>query len=128
MNRHEEALGLFVVRRYRSRFRESLVSKRRDKLLAALPSFRYWDERFLYLIPSSEQLPERIYEILTARGAPKRCHAVSISDRLDGRDLLLQDALDQTVGWEMGTVLSCIPGRLAYFEGEPPNERYVLER
>jgi len=27
-----------------------------------------------------------------------------------------------------GTLLSCIPGRLGYFEGEDPGERYVLAR
>jgi hypothetical protein len=28
----------------------------------------------------------------------------------------------------MGTFVSCIPGRLAYFEAEGPGQRYVLER
>jgi len=32
------------------------------------------------------------------------------------------------VGWHDGTFISCIPGKLAYFEGEGLNERYILER
>jgi hypothetical protein len=32
------------------------------------------------------------------------------------------------VGHNDGTFISCIPGRLAYFEGEGLNERYVLQR
>jgi hypothetical protein len=29
---------------------------------------------------------------------------------------------------ESGTFLSCIPGQLAYFEGEEAGERYILAR
>jgi hypothetical protein len=36
-------------------------------------------------------------------------------------------ALKQIVGNGTGTVLSCIPGRLAYFEGEI-RERFLLVR
>jgi hypothetical protein len=28
----------------------------------------------------------------------------------------------------MGTLLSCIPGKLAYYEGEGPSDRCILER
>ena len=40
----------------------------------------------------------------------------------------LHDALNDVVGSSDGTFVSCIPGKLAYFEGEEPNERYILER
>ena len=39
---------------------------------------------------------------------------------------LLLDALKRIVGSGMGTVLSCIPGRLAFVETE--DERFILER
>lgn len=42
---------------------------------------------------------------------------------LDGREVSLTEALRETVGSGMGTLLSCIPGRLGYYEGEEPNER-----
>jgi len=45
---------------------------------------------------------------------------------LDQKELPLLDALRQTVGRGMGTVLSCIPGRLAFVETE--DERFILER
>jgi hypothetical protein len=32
------------------------------------------------------------------------------------------------VGQQDGTLISCVAGRLAYFEGEGYNERFVLER
>jgi len=39
----------------------------------------------------------------------------------------LLDALKSVVGYGMGTVISCIPGRLGYFEGEF-RERYILQK
>jgi len=38
----------------------------------------------------------------------------------------LQTALEKTIGYQMGTFISCIPGKLAYFEDE--DGRYILER
>jgi hypothetical protein len=40
----------------------------------------------------------------------------------------LRDAINQILGVGHGTLLSCVPGRLGYFEGEDPGERYILER
>ncbi len=42
--------------------------------------------------------------------------------------MLLTDALAAVVGRGFGTILVCIPGSLAYYEGEDPGERYILER
>ena len=39
-----------------------------------------------------------------------------------------KEALEKIVGLRMGAFISCIPGVLAYFEGEETNERYILER
>jgi hypothetical protein len=38
----------------------------------------------------------------------------------------LDQALKATVGNGIGTILSCIPGKLAYFEDE--EERFILHR
>jgi hypothetical protein len=35
-------------------------------------------------------------------------------------------ALELVIGSGLGTVISCIPGKLAYYEGELPGDRYVL--
>jgi hypothetical protein len=37
---------------------------------------------------------------------------------LDGRRLNLEQVIAAVVGTGIGTILSCIPGRLAFFEGE----------
>jgi hypothetical protein len=52
--------------------------------------------------------------------------AISEDPALDQKQLPLVEALKQIVGCGMGTVLSCIPGRLAFVETE--DERFILER
>ena len=40
----------------------------------------------------------------------------------------LSEALAEVIGRGMGTFISCLPGKLAYFEGEERNERYICHR
>jgi hypothetical protein len=57
--------------------------------------------------------------------SPKEIHV--IGGEHDGEDMDLLTALKQIVGYGTGTVLSCVPGKLAYFEGEI-RERFLLVR
>ena len=56
--------------------------------------------------------------ILRGLGAPDTCYLISEDTKFDGKEMELLAALKQIVGYGMGTVISCIPGRLGYFEGE----------
>lgn len=129
-NAHETALiRAFVVPQRRDRLLSFLQSpKTRDKLRRALPHFRALDLRYSYLVPRAEQNPPSIEALLRKKGAPDMCHLVSESPDLDGRDMPLAEALNAVIGSSMGTFVSCIPGRLAYFEFEDVGERYLLER
>jgi len=51
---------------------------------------------------------------------------MSSNPSLDGRSCSLVEAVRDVVNSSTGTVISCIPGRLAYFEGEEPNDRLIL--
>jgi hypothetical protein len=42
--------------------------------------------------------------------------------------MFLHQALQETIGQGYGTLISCIPGKLAYFEGEEVNHRFILKR
>jgi hypothetical protein len=56
------------------------------------------------------------------------CHAFSSNKQIDAMELELEDALNHVVGKGSGTFICCIVGKLAYFEGESPGERYVCRR
>ncbi len=78
-------------------------------------------------VPAAAGAPE-IARLLADLGAPETCWAVSDWPALDRRELSLMDALKEVVGSGMGTLLSCVPGRLAYYEGEEMGERWILQR
>jgi hypothetical protein len=59
-------------------------------------------------------------------GAGPKCWIISEWDKLDAREMDLETALRETIGYGMGTIISCIPGKLAYFEDE--QDRYILRR
>lgn len=126
----EEAfVGAFIARDSRDRWISLLGSrKRRRKILERLAQCPDFDERLATLVPPAEQTPERISALLRQRGAPDSCHVISEWSELDGKEMLLSEVLSRIVGYGMGTIVSCVPARLAYYEGEDAGERYILER
>ena len=126
---HEQAMvKAFIVARKQQRWLDFLAKpKRRNDILSTLPHLHDLDERFLLRVPAP-QSTSVILEMLQERGAPEQCYVVSESAELDARTLPLREALGLIVGMSMGTLVSCIPGRLGYFEGEDPGARFILER
>jgi hypothetical protein len=77
-------------------------------------------------IPSNQQNPSALAKLLKAKGAGPKCYVMCENSKLDGQEVDLESALKETVGCQMGTLISCLPGRLGYFEDE--DGRCILER
>ena len=119
----------FIIPTKRERFVELLGRpKRRRDVLRTLYHFGDLDPRFINRIPAAEDSAEGIEALLRSKGAPDLCYAISTASDLDGRTVALREALTQIHGLGHGTLLSCVPGSLGYFEGEEIGARYVLER
>ena len=132
MSEMEHASALiraFVAPERQERLLGLLRSARgRDKLRAGLAHFAALDARYAVRIPAGEQSADSIARLLRQRGAPATCVLLAEDGALDGQELQLEEALRQIVGRGMGTFVSCVPGQLAYFEGEEPRERWLLSR
>lgn len=130
MNPEEAFVSAFIAKDRRDRYLGFLNPKRRNKLLDLLPhgTVGHLAIEFKKAIVPKDQTLEGILSILTARGAPASCHVISSDKEIDGRDMPLRDALVATVGQGMGTIICCVPGRLAYFEGEDMGARFLLEK
>lgn len=125
----EAVVSSFFLRRRRARMIGLLRSKRgRAKALARLAHCHDLDSAYITSVDKESQTPEAVHRLLRERGAPDSCYLVSELPALDGRYMVLIEALQMVVGSGMGTVVSCMPGRLAYFESEDAGERYILER
>jgi hypothetical protein len=125
---NEHALiAAFVKPGKRDRYREILSDPRlRYKFTSKLAHFTDFDPKYRVPIPSDKLFVENIAIQLRKRRSPNIVFAISEDPALDQKELLLVESLKQIVGRGMGTVLSCIPGRLAFVETE--DKRFILER
>jgi hypothetical protein len=120
-------VAAFVKRSKRDRYREILSNPRmRHKFTHKLAHFTDFDPKYRLSIPSNKLFVDNIAIELRKRHSPNIVFALSEDPALDEKQLPLVEALKQVVGRGMGTVLSCIPGRLAFVETE--DERFILER
>ena len=131
----------FVEKSYRDRLHLELQWRnvptrrieRRGRFLGRFnhDALKYLDSRFVVPIEPPNSDPSVIRQVLVRMGAPDTCCAISSADAIDDRILPLSEALAVAVGFGMPTILSCVPGRLAYLETEQvvgPPDRYVLIR
>ncbi|MBL4699156.1 MAG: hypothetical protein JKX70_10020 [Phycisphaerales bacterium] len=102
--------------------------KKRQKATDALYHLRDLNEKCTVQIKPNYQYPDQISQLLREKGAPKTCWVVSTNPDLDAKELDLDFVLSEIIGRSHGTLLSCIPGVLGYFEGETPNDRFILQR
>jgi hypothetical protein len=117
----------FIIPSRQSRYLELLAKPRRRKdITRTLAHFKHIDVRYAFKIPAGSHLAPGILALLKAKGAPESCFVLSESSEIDGKELKLGEALNFVFGRGIGTFISCIPGRLAYFEDEESN--FVLER
>jgi hypothetical protein len=88
-------------------------------------------EEFMIEIPKPNSNLKEIEKLLKKYGAGNDCYAMSWNDSIDGRHMSLTSALEVAVGEGFPSIISCIPGKLAYFEAEQsygPPPRYILKR
>jgi hypothetical protein len=121
----------FIDKHYKDRWLMLLNKpKRRDDFLAELHGTGdgdALDERYFERIPSS-WTSEIILARLKELGAGPRCYVFSSDTSLDRKEMSVEEAVSEVLGHQMGSVISCRPGRLAYWEAEGPDDRVICHR
>jgi hypothetical protein len=138
---HEAAvIRAFVQRDKQERFLGFLANpKNRRKFTESLSHFRWFDQRFAAPLQwKVDQAPkltpwgkhvsgiDNIYRLLKSKGAGMNCWVMSEDSEIDGREMDLRAALEHVNGRQIGAILSCVPGKLAFFESE--DETLLLAR
>lgn len=127
MNHEEAAIRAFVTPDRQDRYLVFLSNpKGRAKFTAELAHFRALNIKYARTIPPNQQNAPSVAGLLRSKGAGSQCWVISEDPKVDARQMDLETALRATIGRGMGTIISCVPGRLAYFENE--DSRYILER
>lgn len=127
-NKEETFIKTFVRKDRQERYLSLVTSKKgRNKFLKYLPHniSNELDPKYVKGVNGSSK---DIYEKLKSKGVARECYVISELSEIDGQVLNLTEVLNQVIGRGMATVLICIDSKLAYFEGEEANERYILHR
>jgi hypothetical protein len=127
MNHDEATVKAFVIPSRQQRYLSFLSNpKRRADFTAELAHFKALNRHYAKRIPAAQHDASSVAKLLTSKGAGRKCWVISENSELDAREMDLETALRATIGCGMGTIISCVPGRLAYFEDE--DDTYILER
>lgn len=103
--------------------------RRRREFTAELAHFHWLDERFARPIPATlAHTQSEIVALLRRKGAGETSWVISEDRAIDARELPLEEALAHVWGQFNGTIVSCVPGKLALFRGEEMCSERLLER
>jgi len=119
----------FITPKKRDRWLKLIAFKKgRRKLRATLAHSPAFDPSATVPLSPDQQRASSIYMVLASLGAPQDCYLISENSDWNAKAMDLEQALRSVVGYGFGTVISCIPGALAYYEGEGPGHRLILRR
>ena len=121
---HEQAfVSVFVIPEKRARYAEFLAKpKRRSEIISRFCHFFDFVPQLATPVPR-----DSILTVLRKRGAGETAHVIGGRASLDGRDLPLEEAINEAMSDPGGVVISCIPGRLAlYMQEFPPGDTFIL--
>ncbi len=126
MNEHEDkTVSSFILKEKRHRFRHILsMPKKRAAGLNRLNHCVDLDPKYTEWLPSNAD----IVGILKKAGSPSQVYLISSDSQLDGTTLPLATAVESAAMGGFGTIVSCIPGYLAYYYGECGERRAVLRK
>lgn len=127
---HEEAFAkAFLPSEKRARFIQHLADpKKRREMLERLSDGLPYMPGFATEVPGEQDFPSELEKLLKAKGSGPTCHVIADGLKADGRELPLREALNLICMHERGAILSCLPGRLAYYKPESPRAGLILER
>lgn len=106
--------------------------KRRSELLEILHTSKFLEPSVLVPLTAASNVPSRgvavsaVLAQMRGLGASKNCYGISLLTTLDGRTLPLAEALDECFMNTVETLLFDPVGKLGYFEGGHPNDRFIL--
>lgn len=130
MNDHERGLLVFLAEPSRRRIETLLAlgDKRRADARSLLHNAIHLDRRYAQHLAGRDAFSASVEAMLRKRGAPATCYVFAAGSNLDGRELPLGDALNAIIGTGNGAFVSCIPGRLGFYEYASMKSSYLLQR
>jgi hypothetical protein len=129
MNKHEAGFLEFVEEPNKRRLRTlfELGEKRRADILSRLHHAVHLEARYCSRLAGADQFAPKVELMLRQLGAPDTCYVIG-GGELDGDEMPLAKALSDLIGFQDGAFVSCIPGKLAYYQYEGMNGGHLCQR
>jgi len=130
MNDHERGFLAFLAEPTKRRI-ETLLGLVRSAAATCAACYtiqRASNPRFARHLTGDEAFAETVEAMLRTRGAPSICYVVAAHSELDGQEMPLRVALEAIIGMGDGAFVSCIPGRLGFYEYASIKSSYLLSR
>lgn len=130
MNEHERGFLAFLAEPTKRRIETllELGERRRGDVRKLLHHSVRLDPRYCQHLTGREAFSAHVEAALRKRGAPSSCYVLAANSDLDGRQMPLGDALSAITGMGNGAFVSCIPGRLGFYEYEDIKSSYLLSK
>lgn len=129
ISREIQLVETFVIADKRERYAGFLSSpKRRKKFLNELYHFGDFVPGGKIELRGPTDTADGLLAELRRRGARGDCYVISVDKGLDGSTAPLVDVVPKVFASVEGTLICCVPGKLAYYEGEGPKNRFILAR
>ena len=127
MNQEIEIIKSFVVKNRQERYLKLLSNEKgRKKFLQSLAHFKDFDEKYIQRFKPNKHNQFFISDYLIRNGDSENCYLISEKPEMDTKQGEITIAISEVLGYGIGTIVSVIPGRLAYYEGE--DERFFLKK
>lgn len=131
MNSHLQAfLEAFLAKRYKARGLYSPASARKGNPMLGLDAlWRELDDRYCVQLPSgTKQQHEAFVRQALATYKLATCYVLSAYAPFHEQTMGVEEAIEKIVGDAPTTIISFLPGKVAYFEGHSPGDRYLCIR
>ena len=120
-----KVIETFIHKDKQARYKQFVTAdKTRLKFIRDLPHFNsFKNEKFEKIkVDEKINIMERLKRL---KIDSSKCYIISVNPKLDTRILDTGFALDQIIGYGMGTILVFGDADVVYFEGEGPSDRLI---
>ena len=120
----KKVIERFVVKTKRDRYLTFINNdKTRDKFTKELAHFRDLRQDQFEELKSDER--KKIKDRIKSLGNIKDCYLISESSKIDKKRLDIDSALNEIIGYGMGTLIVFGDAEIVYYEGEGPCDRWI---
>ena len=122
-----KVINRFVIKDKRDRYLNFISKdKTRDKFTFELAHFRDLDFRLFEEVKGDER--KMIKDKIKVLSKLTDCYLISENKELDRKRLTVDEALQETIGYGMGTLVVFGDAEIVFYEGEGPSNRWISKR